>query len=330
MKTKFKQIIIPALFMVIAIAVTKQISQYWDFGVFAPHVGILFIAGLLFGPYGALGATLTNIIIDLYSNYTPLEILPSAIISFGISLLAYKIWYIGLSSRSKKITKPQLDNTYNLSLFLVDLLICALLYSVAHGNLYNIIHQIQIPIIAQSYFLVFINGGFISGIISLWLFRGDDFVASPKKSKKTVEKKIYILLSILLLIMTGILLVSLFTRMNNYILMEEVILFTIFLYAYLTRPLPYDITERKSTSLIEKIMNIFLAITMIIAIFGIILSLLGSTTTIINIKYLEHFIPTAPLLAITDIIITLFFIPGIYILKYLEKKIIKIVLREKL
>ena len=79
---------------------------FWDMGIEAPHVGLLYVLGLLFGPYGALGAVIGNAIHDLANGFTPIEIIPSAIVSFGVSYLAYKLWYSGF--KTDKVTKPNL------------------------------------------------------------------------------------------------------------------------------------------------------------------------------------------------------------------------------
>ena len=106
---------------------------FYGYGIENPHVGLLFVLGLLFGPYGALGAVLGNVVIDLLNGFAPLEILPSAICSFGVSYLAYKLWYSGF--KTDKVTKPRLDNIYHLLLFLSTLLICGLIYSATHATL---------------------------------------------------------------------------------------------------------------------------------------------------------------------------------------------------
>ena len=112
MKSKLKKIAIPAIMMILINLVLSG-NIIWELGIENPHIGLLFVFGLLFGPYGALGATLGNVIVDLLNGFTPIEILPSAIISFGVSYLAYKLWYSGF--KTDKITKPILDNFYHLT-----------------------------------------------------------------------------------------------------------------------------------------------------------------------------------------------------------------------
>ena len=116
MKSKLKKIIIPFVIMIIVhYGLTPDLLV--NLGIDFPHVGLLFVFGLLLGPYGSLGAVSANIILDLLDGYTPIEILPSAIISFGVSYLAYKLWYSGI--KTDKITilfkNNRLSETFTLA-----------------------------------------------------------------------------------------------------------------------------------------------------------------------------------------------------------------------
>ena len=141
--------------MLMATAITNS-TYIYEYGISSPYIGFLFILGLLFGPYGALGAVLGNIVLDLYTGFTPLEIIPSAIISFGVSYLAYKLWYSGF--KSDKVRKPRLDTIYQLSLFLSIMMICGLIFSAAHAIFMGIIvNPLLDEYVFISYFLNFIN-----------------------------------------------------------------------------------------------------------------------------------------------------------------------------
>jgi len=83
-------------------------NLFWNFGLSNPYLGLVYILGLLFGPYGALGSVLANTLLDFFNGYPISIIIPSEIFTFGISYLAYKIWYSGY--KTNKITKPILDN----------------------------------------------------------------------------------------------------------------------------------------------------------------------------------------------------------------------------
>ena len=320
MKSKLKKIAISFLIMVI-IHYALSPDLFWTLGISTPHVGLIFVLGLLFGPYGALGATLSNIILDLLDGYTPIEILPSAIITFGISYLAYKIWYSGI--KTDKITKPVLDNNYHLGLFLSTMVVCGFIYSTLHAALLGIIYGNRIDgYFFVSYFLNFVNLGFIFGILSIWLSKKIDLVETPKISKRKVNKKLYLTLFCALLTFTGILLISLFLNPDMSCIIGEITLITILLFAYLTKPFEHDIQPSDENTIIEAIIRNFLIITLTIAIFGVAISML-SLNMVSKIDDGNIYLRLMPMLIITDILIILFFIPGMIILGYIERKVVK-------
>ena len=87
MKSKLKKMIISFIIMMLFHIIFSS-EIFFDLGIFAPHVGLLYVFGLLLGPYGALGSVLGNILIDFLNGYSIIEIIPSDIISFGVSYLA--------------------------------------------------------------------------------------------------------------------------------------------------------------------------------------------------------------------------------------------------
>lgn len=295
-------------------------SEFWQLGLESPHVGFLFVLGLSLGPYGALGAVSANIVLDLLNGFTPIEILPSAIFSFGVSYLAYKLWYSGF--KTNKITKPRLDNIYHLGLFLSSILICGLIYSAIHGDLIGfIVGTDKDEFYFVSYFLNFINIAFVFGIISIWLSKKIDFIEVPKISKRPVNKKLYQTIFCLLLIVAVISSISLILEMDRNIIIGEIILTGILLFSYLTKPFKYDIQPNDENTLTENIIRNFLIITLTIAILGILISIL-SYNYVTHINNINVYLLLMPTLIITDVIIILFFIPGIIILKYIENKVI--------
>ena len=319
MKTKLKQILVPFLSMIIINFILYS-DFFLELGIESPYVGLLFVFGLLFGPYGALGAVLGNIVIDHIGGFTPIEILPSAIFSFGVSCLAYKLWYSGF--KTDKITKPKLDNLYHLSLFLSIMIICGIIYSAIHGKLVGLIISTDIiDFFTPSYFLNFVNGAFIFGIVSLFISDKIDFIHTPKTTKKAFNRKLYRILFYLLLI-SGIIafITSEFDMGKNFII-GEIIVLGILLFAYLTKPFEYEIQPNDENTMIESIMRNFLIVTLALAILGILVS-------IFSYKYVASldaniFITLLPLLIITDVFIILFFIPGMIIFRYIERKLIK-------
>ena len=318
MKSKLKAIVISYIVMMVAYFTLS--NSLWLYGLENSHVGALFVLGLLFGPYGALGAVLANTTLDLLTGFTPLETLPSEIISFGVSYLAYKLWYSGF--KTNKITKPKLDNIYHLCMFLSSIIICGLIYSTIHGNLLGLLFSPELDVYYFiSYLLNFINISFIFGILAIWLSKKIDFIVTPEKSERPVNRKLYRILFCLLLASAIITAISLIISVNRSIMIAEVIVTGVLLFAYLTKPFEYNIQPNDENTIIERIIENFLIITMAIAIFGMIISFLSYkfvTNIDINI-YLE----LMPILIITDAIIILFFVPGIIILRYVETRVIK-------
>ena len=320
MKTKLKQFTISFIILVIVNLIMSN-AIFIEMGIENSHVGLLYVLGLLFGPYGALGAVLGNVAVDLYNGYTIIEILPSAIISFGVSYLAYKIWYSGF--RNKRITKPKLDNIEHLILFLLSIIICGLIYSSAHANLIGIFFSVEHDeIFFISYFMNFINIAFIFGVIFLWISEKIDFVAIPKTSQKQANKKAYRILFYMLLIVTIISSLLLVLELNMHVQYAQIILITALLFFYLTKPFNYEILPNIENTITEKIIRNFLIITLAIAIFGVLISVL-SYNTVTHFENLNIYIYLMPLLIITDVILILFFAPGIVILRYIENKVIK-------
>lgn len=320
MKSKLKNILIPFILMITVNFVFSS-AQIWSLGLFSAHVGILYICGLFFGPYGALGAVFGNFVIDLMGGFSPIETIPSSIINFGISYLAYKLWYSGF--KTDKLTKPALDNVYHLALFLSSILICGAFYSIVFGNLVSIEFIVDPEdILMVSYFLNFINIAFIFGIIGIWISKRIDFVETPKTSKRKANKRLYNALFCLLIISTAILLILVLTHADTTLRILGVTLFGIILYAYLTKPNDREIVPKDENTLIEKIMTRFILITLFIAIIGLLISI-SSYNYVESLENLNIFVRILPGLIITDTIIILFFIPGLAILRYVETRVIK-------
>ena len=318
MKSKLKKTIIPfAIMIIVHYALSPDL--FMNMGILTPHVGLYFVFGILLGPYGALGATLANVIIDLLDGYTILEILPSTIFSFGVSYLAYKIWYSGI--KTDKITKPALDNIHHLNLFSSILIICGIVYSAAHANLIRFIFSPSIDeFFFVSYFMNFINLGFIFGILGIWLSKRFNFVEIPKTSKRKVNKKLYQILLYSLVIVSIISAITLVMNIDHNVVIAELILIAILLFGYLTKPFEHEIQPYEENTIVETIIRNFLIITLIISSIGVGISVL-------SIGYIDLkdniYLMMMPTLIIADIIIILFFVPGTIILRYIEKKVLK-------
>ena len=80
MNDKFKKIMIPFILMMILDLGIYYLHHGSNFGGgLSPHVGLLVILGLLFGPYGAFGAVVANLLCDLIRGYYPILSILSAI-----------------------------------------------------------------------------------------------------------------------------------------------------------------------------------------------------------------------------------------------------------
>ena len=320
MNDKIKKIVLSFAIMIVYYFAV-DFTRLWELGFYSPHVGLLYVFGLLLGPYGALGAVLANIIINYTQGYTTIQIIPSAIFSFGISYLAYKLWYSSFGNH--KITKPQLDNTYHLTLFLLSINVCGLIYSIFHGVLsYIFFTDYVVQYSEVAYFLNFFNVSFIAGIICIWISKKIDFIETPKQSKRHANKRLYPILFCLLVITTIISFLSVIYHVDKSIVAAEAILLEILLFCYLTKPIKYNVDSSDNNTILERIIQIFLLITLIIAILGITFSYLNYN--IINIDSIYKLnLTVLNGIFITDGIIFLFFIPGIIILEYIETKVIR-------
>ena len=320
MKSKLKNMAISFILMIV-VYISFSSEIFFEYGISNPHVGLLYFLGLVFGPYGALGATLGNIVLDLMTGHDPIDILPSALITFGVSYLAYKLWYSGF--KTEKITKPRLDNIYQLNLFLSNIVICGLIYSVAHATLIGLLFNLRLDEYAFiSYLLNFINIAFISGVLGVWLSKRIDFIEIPKKSKRKVNRRLYQIIFNLLAVVTIISELNLFISPNQTILAIDIVLIGILLFAYLTKPFEYDVEPNEENTIIEKILQNFLIIILGIALLGIIISIF-SYNYLVGLNQINQYIVLMPALIITDVILILFFVPSILILKYIENNVIK-------
>jgi sigma-B regulation protein RsbU (phosphoserine phosphatase) len=319
MNNKLKKILVPFILMIIFDRILSS-TLLLDLGLYCPHVGLFFVFGLLLGPYGALGGVLGHIVISIMSGCIPLEIACSSIYSFGVSYLAYKLWYSDFINQ--KITKPKLDNIYHLTIFLSIIILCGFIFSIVHETLYSFyffttdLNEYS----TVAFFLNFTNIAFITGIISIWLSKKIDFIETPKTSNKQENKKLYRILFYSLLIVTTISLISRILDADKQILLGETILIGILLFSYLTKPFVHKIESHNRDSIIEDIIQKFLMIILAISFLGMIIS--HFIYHIINIK-INLAIYVMQGLIITDVIIILSFIPGMIILKYMEKRVIE-------
>lgn len=328
MKSKLKKIAIPLILMIILdLSAFYYIGGAENFGAgLNAYIGLFFVCGLLLGPYGAAGATIGNMLCDVIRGYSLSAILLSAIISFGSSYLSYVLWYEPFRKNSK-IIKPRIINTHYLIKFLVILLFTGLVYSI----LIKLLFIINYPRLSQNsyifyrYFLNYINFGFLFGITGIWISRKINITHQPKLSKKQVNKKIYLAISILLIISiaTTTILNYYYQITNETILITETAAILLLLYLYLTKPMTSEIHSVDFKSILEKITDTFLGVTIIIVILAMIISNdihWGNLLT----RYLP--IPNEDIFVLmfffSDLLSLFYFIPSFIIFKYIEKNVI--------
>ena len=221
---------------------------------FSPQIGLLLTSGLIFGPYGVVGVVAANILCDCIKGSGVFSSILSGIVTFGVSYLSYKLWYANYKKRTE-VTQPKLNNTSNIIIFLGILLLCGSLYAVLHGKLAYLIYPDTIHIvdlIELLYFLSMINASFIMGIIGIWLSNKYNLTYIPKTSKKEVNEKLYeILIIFLILSLILTLIIDCFFVLNNYIVISELIIVSLIMFAYLTKPITSNTGSVTSGKLLE-------------------------------------------------------------------------------
>lgn len=163
---------------------------------------MIFIAGLFFGPYGALGAVVANIICDLVRGYYVPAVILSAIVNFILSYLAYKLWY----SRDFKllpVTKPRLINLSNLIYLILMAFVCSVFYALFILNMVEIFYPnvVDFHFLALRYFVNFVNFSLLFSMILMIISRYNDFSYTPKTVDKQ-DTKLYSMLFVIISVIT--------------------------------------------------------------------------------------------------------------------------------
>lgn len=327
MKKTLKKILVPFILMLIFnlgmfyLTIGKNFAEGY-----APHLGIIFISGLLFGPYGALGAVLGNTICDLVRGYSIGLTLTSEIISLWVSILGYKLWYEAFKKRDM-VTTPKLNGTTQMLLFLGIIVICGAVYSLVNKKLFFIFQPETMPIsfmVGIRYFINFVNSAFIFGIIGILVSKYIDFIHIPGKYNKEFNKKLYQAIGILLVIITLIVAITdYYLNPTGTIMIAEVIIITVLLFIYLTKPITAEIDKIPHNRIPERIMNIFLIASLLILIIGYLIASDGLLSAALA-SYLPIDMDEVMILVfiLMDILFIIFFIPSLLVLKYIESNVI--------
>lgn len=325
MKDKLKNIIIPFVLMMIFNLGYYYLTAAPNFGgELNPHLGIIFISGLFFGPYGSLAAAIANFICDIMRGYNISTSLLSDAMTFIISYLGYKLWYTKNPKRFP-VTKPRFNNIYNLIYLLIMVIECGLLYSTLTSNIFELFYPNTMGMnfhVGLRYFTNFVNFGFLFSVICILISEFKDFSYTPEISDRTKHQKRYEidLYLIVVVLAINILLDFIHNSFETNLLFSFILIILLILYA--TKPIT-RIDKIKYVSIPEKIMNYFVSLTLIVLVvemiilFSPIRDILGEMLNFIatNQQYLL-------MLLIIDVIILLFFIPALLLLKFIEDEII--------
>jgi len=285
---------------------------------------VIFIAGLFFGPYGALGAVVANIICDLVRGYYVPAVILSAIVNFILSYLAYKLWY----SRDFKllpVTKPRLINLSNLIYLILMAFVCSVFYALFILNMVEIFYPnvVDFHFLALRYFVNFVNFSLLFSMILMIISRYNDFSYTPKTVDKQ-DTKLYSRLFVIIIVITLIFIIlNHILGMNRALSIVEIIGLLILLCVYNGKPI-IKIAKIDYTSIPEKIMISFILLSFIIVIFDrlIILSPLPDMVYHLIFGISENQMDLL-LLQVLDLSIFAFAIPSMLLLGYIERKLIK-------
>ena len=329
MKSELKKTLIPLILMIILdLGGYYYVGGSENFGAgLNAYLGLIFVCGLLLGPYGAFGATVGNAICDAIRGYSIETMLISALVTFGSSYLSYMLWYEPFHKKSKIIT-PRLINTHYLFKFLFLLLLSGAIYAMLTKILFIITYPriTANEFIFYRYFLNYTNFGFIFGVIGIWISRKINFIHTPKLSNRKLNKKLYGIIGLLLIIsIVTIIIVDLTSDIaSHHILMFETMIILILLYSYFTKPMTSKIHQINFTSILEKMMDSFLIVTLIIVIVAMTISE-NSNFGYLLIQYIP--VPNTDafviLLIFADALSLFFFIPSLILLRYVEHKVVK-------
>ena len=328
MNNKIKKILIPFILMVLInlgffyLSSSRNVSQ----GINA-HIGTLLISGLLFGPYGALGASLGNLISDLIRGYPVDFTVISNITGFLISYLGFKLWYRDYRGRSQ-ITKPRLNSTSNFLLFLAIVVGTGFLYSSIHQNIYNLLYSsmgYENATIGVRYFLNYVNSSFVVGIIGMWLSKKIDFIYTPKTSKSRISKKFFKIVFYLLVFSAIFDIFLPFSISDNSIFcIIQTVAYIIVICICLFEPFTSKMSPIREDSIPEKIMNIFLLSIFFMLLISVILAfdqvIIMAVDDFLPLSFMEIVIST---FVFTDILLILFMIPSLAVLRVVEKRAIR-------
>ena len=235
-----------------------------------PDIGLGPIFGLMFGPVGALGNSLSMFILEVNAGADLFASLIDFAITFFISISAHKLWYTTFKRRP--ITTPKFDSTYNILKFIAIMCIISICYwsfiniSLETYPIFSVLYPLTTKINVFSYFLDMFNFATISGLLLISVF---NILKIPLQTPKNLFSKINIKFVYFRIIFIPLILYPILTLLTHFDNSTVDLFF--FIIAFMTIVLfnlnNFDIKIVKtgtSYSIIEQIILIFLAILVIV------------------------------------------------------------------
>lgn len=322
-----KKIAVPFVLMLILNLSSGFIFNYIDYtSGYNPHVGIMFISGLLFGPYGALGASFANLLFFAYDGMNLTFLLWSSVLNFAVSYLSYKLWYVKYRGRDL-VTPPGFFNVKMILLFFAIIIITGLVYSVMQLRLFCLFEPGYMKFTTMSgltIFIKYINSAGFYGLVGMVLSKKIDFIHLPKVSKRKFSQSLYLVLFLFfILLMLIFALHDLFVPVSDANASMELILAAALLLIYLTRPSDQEITFVNMT-ITEKIMNVY---SIMIILFGMFALYWFDDSFII--PFIVNYVPfdtndmaVIGLWAVDEVFVP-FILSTLIILTYIDRKLVK-------
>lgn len=322
LKKNYKYIIIPFIVYLICNLVLESTLSFFPDSVIDPTFGLTSIFGLLYGPYGALGSSLANLIVYIfYYNVTPVNYVPFFLTEFLWGYMTYKLWYF--FSNKKTVSIPRINSVYTLLKFLSIILITTIVFSFLILAIEINGSELSLYGLQSAFYNVtptFIFDGFvfsyIFGIIAISIVNMKNLnVIIPTsttlyKNQNTISN-ISLILAVIILI-AGFL-YSNFNLNNFHDLFIYLII--ILLFIYLNKPIKHKVKRKDIyyNKVFGKILLIFLIFSFI---FMTTLGMLSYFHFLPNIKFIN---PSLSLLFYMLFGIIVFQLPGVIVLYYIEK-----------
>lgn len=322
-KVNYKRVLFPLILFIV-----MNLSVKYVYGVFNssftiyPSIALHPVFGLLFGPWGALGTATGNLITDIIGGYSPWDYIPCFFVDFIFAYLPYKLWYV-FALKKKRVSAPKLNSVYTLFKFLGIILFACVVYSslimilLTNSGIASLLSLTTLKYILNSFDFAFIFGIFFIIVFNMKKIK----FTSPKINKfPKINDKYYhltMILSLILIFSYFIVFGDNLKALNSYL--DNIWAYVIIglLLFYINIPVKNNIINARSyySSMIEKIVLIFLVFTLLfILLFAIAsyhqilteIGLIGSTFSV---------------LLYMDIALFTFYLPGIVVLAYLERKV---------